>query len=666
MVSPSRRTLLICLLALVPVLAGGAVGALAGGVLPGSDLVATVPTGTDATPSQHPVIDTVAGVAAVGLEEETPFSGVRRPAGGALVSGPPQESGSEIGPQLVGPDGTITAIWTVSKSLHAARLAPGATTWSPITAVANATIAAKGAVIAPDGSITALTYNNDSTPAKLVSRRLPAGAGSWEAPVTVKELETGAKVDGEPELARSAAGVVMAGWQEKTSTTEKVGGALQATNGTWPAAAHDLVGNGERLLLGAIAVAPEGRSGRLVIDDVTTSGTPQIKVLAEQVTDSGGVPMAGVPAPTQGDGSFFGLDATFSADGTLRIIGEREGGLDESDTPTTNNGQIPGAPYTVVEAEEPVNGGRPALATLPDGEMLLSYAPKNNGTHGPPVELLRRPAGQPWSSPQQLVAAGASSIRLGGIAVDPGGDAYVTWSTLIDHTKATLSGAIIDNSAPVIEGLSLPAGVAGSPVVLGVGANDAWSTTTAHWNFGDGTSGEGAAPSHVYAAAGLYPVVVTVTDAAGNATTTSGTVSVGPAPPGPPPPGAKKDTTPPKLAIGQPTCAKKLAAAKCRELRAASKSWHQVQGTVSDAGGVASVTLQATSGTGRKCTVLVAKGKAKGAPCAKAAKLKATVKGGTWTVKTPGIGAGTWKLKATATDRAGNSRTALLTLHLSS
>jgi hypothetical protein len=663
MVSSSRRTLLLCLLACVPVLIGGAVGALAGGVLPGSDLVATVPTGTEAFPSQHPVIDTVAGIAAVGLEEETPFSGVRRPAEGAFVAGPPQESGSKVGPQLVGPDGTITAIWSSAETLHAARLAPGASSWTSVTAVANATVGVRGAVIAPDGSITALTYDNQSTPAKLVSRRLPAEAGAWEGPVLVKELETGAKVHDEPELARSAAGVVMAGWEEKTNTTEKVGGALQATNGTWPAAAHDLVGNGQRLLLGAIAVSPVGRSGRLVIDEVT-GGTPKVKTIPEQVTDGGGIQMNPVPAPSQGDGSFIGLDAAFTADGTLRIIGEREGGLDESDTPTTNNGQIPGAPYTVVEAERPTDAGRPALATLPGGEMLLSYAPEDSVTKRPSVQLLRRPVGQPWSAPEGLQATSGSAIRLGGIAVDSGGDAYVTWSTLTGFTKATLSGAIIDNSAPVIEGLSLPVGVAGSPVTLGVAAHDAWSTTTVHWSFGDGSSGDGAAPSHAYAAAGLYPVTVTVTDAAGNAATTSGTVSVGAAPPGPPPPGATPDKTPPKLAIGQPNCAKKLAAGKCRELRAAAKSWHTVRGTVTDAGGVASVTLQATSGSGRKCTVLVAKGKAKEAPCAKAAKLKAAVKGGTWTVKTPGIGEGTWKLKAVATDRAGNAATALLTLHL--
>ena len=49
-----------------------------------------------------------------------------------------------------------------------------------------------------------------------------------------------------------------------------------------------------------------------------------------------------------------------------------------------------------------------------------------------------------------------------------------------------------------------------------------------------------------------------------------------------------------------------------------------------------------------------------------AAKLKAVVKGGRWTVKTPGLGKGTWKLSVVATDRAGNQGTARLTLHLTS
>ncbi len=46
------------------------------------------------------------------------------------------------------------------------------------------------------------------------------------------------------------------------------------------------------------------------------------------------------------------------------------------------------------------------------------------------------------------------------------------------------------------------------------------------WNFGDGGTGSGATPSHTYAAAGTYPVTLTVEDDAGMTATTTQTVTV--------------------------------------------------------------------------------------------------------------------------------------------
>src|SRR4051812_5582391 len=47
------------------------------------------------------------------------------------------------------------------------------------------------------------------------------------------------------------------------------------------------------------------------------------------------------------------------------------------------------------------------------------------------------------------------------------------------------------------------------------------------WDFGDGTTGSGVGPSHAYAAAGQYPVSLTVTDDHGATTTAQRTVVVG-------------------------------------------------------------------------------------------------------------------------------------------
>ena len=65
---------------------------------------------------------------------------------------------------------------------------------------------------------------------------------------------------------------------------------------------------------------------------------------------------------------------------------------------------------------------------------------------------------------------------------------------------------------------------------------------TRSWDFGDGTTDSGSAPSHAYASAGDYLVVLTATDSHGASATTFQTVTV--RAPGPPPPGT--DPTPPE------------------------------------------------------------------------------------------------------------------------
>lgn len=95
-----------------------------------------------------------------------------------------------------------------------------------------------------------------------------------------------------------------------------------------------------------------------------------------------------------------------------------------------------------------------------------------------------------------------------------------------------------------------PTAVIGNPTVTGLavgfsgsGSTDSDGTITGYaWNFGDGTTGTGATPSHTYAAAGTYVVTLVVTDNNGATGTTNRQVVL--TPPG---------NVAPTAAIGTPT-----------------------------------------------------------------------------------------------------------------
>src|SRR5262245_25772881 len=73
------------------------------------------------------------------------------------------------------------------------------------------------------------------------------------------------------------------------------------------------------------------------------------------------------------------------------------------------------------------------------------------------------------------------------------------------------------------------AGTAGSPIAFAATAAEPGSPAfTYSWNFGDGTSSDQRAPTHIYAAGGAYNVSLTVTDGAGNRTTVTTTATVSP------------------------------------------------------------------------------------------------------------------------------------------
>jgi PKD repeat protein len=94
-----------------------------------------------------------------------------------------------------------------------------------------------------------------------------------------------------------------------------------------------------------------------------------------------------------------------------------------------------------------------------------------------------------------------------------------------DYTIASIDAA---NLPPTADAGGPYSGLAGQDILFdGTGSDDAEGPIALYeWDFGDGTAGSGATPSHAYATDGSYTVTLRVTDGGGSADTDTAQVSV--------------------------------------------------------------------------------------------------------------------------------------------
>jgi hypothetical protein len=168
-------------------------------------------------------------------------------------------------------------------------------------------------------------------------------------------------------------------------------------------------------------------------------------------------------------------------------------------------------------------GGYTTSAMGPTGQAIVTWTRPAAGN-----EIAEgtswTPAGG-FTPVKTLSASGEEDLLFQSDAADPLGDDLATW---LSHS-GTIEVAVYDAAPPSLGTATIPASATvGVPASFSA-ANplDVWSPpVTVSWSFGDGSSATGEAVTHIYAHAGNFPVTLTATDALGNATSQSGSVTV--------------------------------------------------------------------------------------------------------------------------------------------
>jgi hypothetical protein len=171
------------------------------------------------------------------------------------------------------------------------------------------------------------------------------------------------------------------------------------------------------------------------------------------------------------------------------------------------------------------------------------------------VQSDSKPAGGVWQAPVDIGHGVGPQV-----AFDERGDALAAW---VGTDGIQTAGYVA--TGPVLNNISIPAkGTVGQPLTFSVSPLDVWSIPVeTRWSFGDGASASGTSITHTYTAAGTYEVTLHSADKLGNGTSTTGKVTIAPAP----------STTTPSAALSSG-----LPASEPPTIDAASQSvaaWHE-------------------------------------------------------------------------------------------
>ena len=455
-----------------------------------------------------------------------------RPAGAAAFE-PSQviAGGTATNPEIaLDPQGNAVVIWTDNTNLNSA-VRPAGGAWQGtqlLSTAAQAATSAREVKIDSGGNATAVYLDG----ANVLARERPAGGNFAGATFgAAATLDSNVANASNVALAVHPNGGAAAAWQHASTATfvaaavRPAGGAFGAAqaltpdpagpNATAPAVAIDAAGNALAVynqLIGAVANVAWARRPAGGAWSPGPAGAPQYLE-----------PTGTTVAP----GPQLAMDSAGNAVAAWQVTSGTPARVRASVVPA---GGTPAAPATV--SDTATAGSSPVVAAN-GGSPMVAYLQAVGANMRVDSRLW---TGSDWTAPQTASLSDAAIGSLGA-AMDDEGNAAAIWEPTIPEDAVS---AIYDAAAPTFTlGAPSPATapVGGLFTFSATGAADRFSAVQPPaWDFGDGTSGEGATVQHSYAASGAFAPTVTVRDAAGNSRAASAAVTVTAAQPPPPPP----------------------------------------------------------------------------------------------------------------------------------
>ena len=464
---------------------------------------------------------------------ETTLEAIERPAGGEWsqpvpLSDPAEDE--EPGQAHVALDeaGNAVAIWMAFGGLDSAIrtvVRPAGGEWSDpedLSAVGKSGSAPDLAMNAA-GDAVAVWTGFDVTNQSIWAAVRPAG-GEWSEP---EPISAAGENSWSPRVGIDAAGNVTAVWQPVVISGDDVIQAAELpAGGEWsepePVSAAGENGRSPRIAVNAAGAAVVAWSAyESVALRIHAAVRPPAGGWSEPATVSASGESTGEPEVTINSGgeAFAIWSGPTGGDFVLRAAQLPPGGEWSEPEPIS----IPVAGFNSYD-----------LASSPAAGVVATWTRRAGATYA--VQAAVQPPGGGWLQPDDLSVDGEDA-GLPELGFDATGNAVAVWGRDTGEDYV-LQGSGYDFTGPRLDDLAIPAtGTAGTPVTFSVSPYDLFPLGATSWSFGDGGQGGGGnAVSHVYAAAGEYPVTVRAADASGNASTQTATIVIAGGPPPPPPP----------------------------------------------------------------------------------------------------------------------------------